>query len=109
MKSLTLYDVKDILRTEVRKQIQHSHHVHLGTNKWDEEQIKKSLHSVKLKETRLRNRLSEDIKGCEKEIDEKFESILNSLEITTEKNSIIYKQLRMSFLEIYVMLSLIHI
>ena len=103
MKSLTLYDVKHILRTEVRKQIQHSHHVHLGTNKWDEEQIKKSLHSVKLKETRLRNRLSEDLKGCEKEIDEKFESILNSLEISTEKNSIIYKQLRMSFIEIYVM------
>ena len=70
---------------------------------WDEEQIKKSLHSVKLKETRLRNRLSEDIKGCEKEIDEKFESILNSMEISTEKNSIIYKQLRMSFIEIYVM------
>ena len=103
MKSLTLYDVKDILRTEVRKQIQHSHHVHLGTNKWDEEQIKKNLHSVKLKETRLRNRLSEDIKGCEKEIDEKFESILNSLEITTDKNSIIYKQLRISFLEMFVM------
>ena len=103
MKSLTLYDVKDILRTEVRKQIQHSHHVHLGTNKWDEEQINRSLHSVKFKETRLKNRLSEDLKGCEKENDEKFESILNSLEISTEKNSIIYKQLRMSFIEIYVM------
>jgi hypothetical protein len=76
MKSLTLYDMKDILRTEVRKQIQHSHHVHLGTNKWNEEQKKRSLHSVKLKETRMRNRLSEDLKGCEKEIDEKFESIL---------------------------------
>ena len=86
MKSLTLYDVKDILRTEVRKQIQHSHHVHLATNKWDEEQIKKSLYSVKLKETRLRDRLSEDLKGCEKEIDEKFESMLKSLEIPTEKN-----------------------
>ena len=103
MKSLTLYDVKDILRTEVRKQIQHSHHVHLGTNKWDEEEKKRSLYSVKLKETRLRNRLSEDLKGCEKEIDKKLESILNSLEISTEKNSIIYKQLRMSFIDIYVM------
>ena len=41
--------------------------------------------------------------SAEKEIDEKFESILNSLEISKEKNSIIYKQLRMSFLEIYVM------
>jgi len=46
MKSLTLYDVKDILRTEVRKQIQHSHHVHLETNKYDPEKVEDSLKSV---------------------------------------------------------------
>ena len=32
MKSLELNDMKLILRTEVKKSIDHSHHVHLGTN-----------------------------------------------------------------------------
>ena len=36
MKSLTLEDIKIILRIEVRKQIEHSKHVFHGTNKWNE-------------------------------------------------------------------------
>ena len=35
MKELSLEDIKEILRTEVRKSILHSHHVDLGTNKYD--------------------------------------------------------------------------
>ena len=35
MKTLTLEDVGEILKVEVRKFILHSHHVHLETNKYD--------------------------------------------------------------------------
>ena len=35
MKDLDIEDIKEILRTEVRKSILHSHHVDLGTNKYD--------------------------------------------------------------------------
>ena len=43
MKKLTLEDVKEILRVEVRKSILHSKQVHLGTNKYDPEKVEDSL------------------------------------------------------------------
>ena len=38
MKSLSLEDIKEILRIEVRKQIKHTQDFYLGTNVFDEEQ-----------------------------------------------------------------------
>ena len=35
MKNLTIDEIKEILRVEVRKSILHSHHVDLGTSKYD--------------------------------------------------------------------------
>ena len=46
MKKLSLEDVKEILRVEVRKSILHSKQVHLGTNKYDSEKVEDSLNSV---------------------------------------------------------------
>ena len=46
MKKLTLEDVREILKVEVRKSILHSHRVHLGTNKYDPQKIEDSLSSV---------------------------------------------------------------
>ena len=46
MKSLSLDDIKNILRIEVRKQISHSHHYYLGTNEFDEEETIKSLEGL---------------------------------------------------------------
>ena len=43
MKEITLEDIKNILRIEVRKQILHSQHYYLGTNEFDEEETIKSL------------------------------------------------------------------
>ena len=34
MKELSIEDIKEILRIEIRKQILHAHHVNLGTNKF---------------------------------------------------------------------------
>ena len=46
MNTLTLEDVREILKVEVRKSILHSHHVHLETNKYDPEKVEDSLKSV---------------------------------------------------------------
>ena len=46
MKSLEIEDIKEILRIEIRKQILHAHHVNLGTNKWDDSGVEKSLDSI---------------------------------------------------------------
>ena len=54
MKSLSLEDIKEILRIEVRKQIKHTQHFYLGTNVFDEEQTIQSLEIVSSRETKMK-------------------------------------------------------
>ena len=49
MKNLTLEDIKEILKIEVRKTILHCNHFHLETNKYDPEKAEDSLKSVSTK------------------------------------------------------------
>ena len=94
MKSLSLDDIKEILRIEVRKQIKHTQHYYLGTNVFDEEQTIQSLEIVSSRETKMKEELyGENIKEYEKELDKKLDGILSSLDIEIETNSINYKNL----------------
>ena len=54
MKTLSLEDIKEILRIEVRKQIKHTQHYYLGTNVFDEEQTIQSLEIVSSRETKMK-------------------------------------------------------
>ena len=102
MKSLSLGDIKEILRIEVRKQIKHTQHYYLGTNVFDEEQTIQSLELVSTRETKMKEDLSgENIKEYEKELDKKLDGILSSLDIEIETNSIHYKNLRRQFIRLY--------
>ena len=94
MKSLEIEDIKEILRIEIRKQILHAHHVDLGTNKWDDSGVEKSLDSIQKKETNIKDVLKSDLKSYQKEVDEKLEGILSSMDIRVEKDSVHYKRLR---------------
>ena len=42
MKTLTLEDIREILKVEVRKSVLHSHHVHLGINKFAPNKLEQS-------------------------------------------------------------------
>ena len=53
MKSLELEDMKFILRTEVKKSIDHSHHVHLGTNEFNQSSKYDSLKTISQREEKL--------------------------------------------------------
>ena len=104
MKSLSLDDIKEILRIEVRKQIKHTQHYYLGTNVFDEEQTIQSLEVVSTRETKMKEDLSgENIKEYEKELDSKLDGILSSLDIEIETNSINYKNLRRQFIQLYLL------
>ena len=103
-KSLSIDDIKEILRIEVRKQIKHTQHFYLGTNVFDKEQTKQSLDVVSTRETKMKEDLSgENIKGYEKELGKKLEGILSSLDIEIEPNSINYKNLRRQFIQLYLL------
>ena len=46
MKDITLEEVKNILRIEVRKSLLHIHHYEYGTNVYDDEKLKESISRV---------------------------------------------------------------
>ena len=103
MKKLTLEDVKEILRVEVRKSILHSKQVHLGTNKYDPEKVEDSLKSVSTREGKMKQKLKDDLKTYEGMLDEKLEKILLSLDIEYDNKSVNYRQLRRYFIDLYLL------
>ena len=104
MKTLSLEDIKNILRIEVRKQIKHTQHFALGTSEFDPVKKSQSIQNVASQETKLRQELSgENIKEYEKELDEKLAGILTSLDIEIDNKSINYKNLRRKFINLYLL------
>ncbi len=103
MKSLTIEQIKEVLRIEVNKQIDHSKHMFYDTNKYNEFKKKESLENVSSREEKLKSMLSEDLKTYKKKIDSRLESILQSMDIEVNAKSVNYKQLRMSFIDLYLM------
>ena len=77
MKYLSVDDIREILKVEVRKSILHSHQVNLGTNKYDPEKLEDSLRSVTSREEKMKQSLKDDLKTYEGMLDEKLEKILN--------------------------------
>ena len=72
MKDLDLEDIKEILRTEVRKSILHSHHVDLGTNKYDSMKKIESVETISNRETDLKKSVLTDLKSIEESVDQKL-------------------------------------
>ena len=86
MKDLTLEDIKEILRIEVRKSILYSHQVSEETNKHSERGVLKGLEYVLDLEKKLQQRVDDDLGGYRKEIELKLEGILRSLDIQVQKD-----------------------
>jgi len=103
MKKLTLEDVREILKVEVRKSILHSHRVHLGTNKFDPNKLEQSLVSVSSREEKMKQELAQDLKKYDGELDKKLEKIFHDLDIKFDTNSVNYKQLKRNFIELYLL------
>ena len=103
MKTLTLEDIREILKVEVRKSILHSHHVHLGTNKFDPNKLEQSLVSVSSRENKMKQELAQDLKKYDRELDKKLENIFHDLDIKFDTNSVNYKQLKRNFIELYLL------
>ena len=79
MKSLDVEQIKEILRIEIREQILHAHQIDLGTNKWSELGVEKSLDSIKQKESNLRKILENDLNFYRQQVDLKLNSILSGI------------------------------
>ena len=93
MKDITLEDVKEILRVEVRKSLLHVHHYELGTNVWDEDKLKESISRIDDNEEKLRERLKKDYKGTIDLIENEIDKILITQNLEPDKKNVEYKRL----------------
>ncbi len=104
MKDLNLEDIKEILRTEVRKSILHSGHVSEGHNEiYDSMKKVESLEKVYSREINMRKSLLTEPKEVRESVDNKLQLILFSLDITLDQHSPNYKKLRSSFIDLYLL------
>ena len=103
MKDLTLEDIKEILRFEVRKQIRYAHHVDLGTNPFDLLKRTKSLKQVTTHQEQYLEKVTTREKEHNKELDTKLTGILGSLGIEVQQRSMEYKQLRRHFTDLHLL------
>ena len=103
MNKLTLEDIKEILRIEVRKSILYSHQVSEESDKHSERGSHKSIGHVLDLETQLKQRIESNLGEYRKDIELKLEKILTSLDIKVDKGSIDFKKLRNKFIDLYLM------
>ena len=100
VKELSIEEIKEIFRIEIRKQILHAQNIDLGTNKWDDSGVQTSLDSIAQKESKLRSILKSDLNSYQVEIDAKLKGILDSLDIKVKQDSVPYKTLMNHFIDL---------
>ena len=103
MKDITLDDVKEILRIEVRKSLLHIHHYQYGTNVFDEDKLNESISKSDKEEERLRDKLQKDYKGTIELIENEVDKILMSQELDPNKKNVEYKGLVRRWIELKLM------
>ena len=104
MKNLSLEDIKEILRIEVRKSILHSSHISEGHNEiYDSMRKIESREKIYSREINIRKTLLTGSNEVRETVDKKLHNILESLEITLDKQSLNYKKLRSSFIDLYLL------
>ena len=104
MKNLSLEDIKEILRIEVRKSILHSSHISEGHNEiYDSMRKIESREKIYSREINIRKSLLTNSNEVKESVDKKLQTILESLKITLDKQSLNYKKLRSSFIDLYLL------
>ena len=93
MKDITLEDVKNILRIEVRKSLMHIHHYEYGTNVYDDNKLKESVSRIDDNEEKLRDRLEKDYRGTVEIIEREIDKILITQNLEPNKKNVEYKGL----------------
>ncbi len=103
MEELTLQDVKNILRIEVRKSLKHIHWVEYGTNKWDKDKLNESLSKVEMGELKLKKNLKKDYKEVVDKIEKEIDKILISQNLNPNRKNIEYQSLKRRWIELKLM------
>lgn len=89
MKDITLEDVKNILRIEVRESLFYIHHYEYETNVYDEDKLNESLSKIDNEEEKIKDRLKKNnYKDTIELIGNEIDKILNTQDLEPDKNNI---------------------
>ena len=100
MKNITLKDVKELLRTEVRKSLLHIHHYQYGTNVFSKDKLNESISRSMKAEERLRDKLEKDYKRTIDFIENEIDKILITQNLVPNKKNVEYKGLVRRWIEL---------
>jgi len=100
MQKITLEDVKNILRIEVRKSLLHIHLYQYGTNVFSKDKLKDSISRIEENEEKLWDRLENDYKGTIDLIENEIDKILITQKLEPNKKNVEYKNLVRRWIEL---------
>ena len=98
--NITLKQIQEILRDKIERTILHSRHFVSDTNTFIESEVKKRIEEVENDEELLKTRISDNYELVLEHIEKEIDGILRRKDLSVDKKSLEFKELRKQFLEL---------
>ena len=98
--NITLKQIQEILRDKIERTILHSRHFVSDTNTFVESEVKKGIDEVDNDEELLKTRISDNYELVLEHIEKEIDGILRRKDLSVDKKSLEFKELRKQFLEL---------
>ena len=97
---ITIEEIQNILKDKVERTLVHSQHTVTDTNTFVETQVKSKIREINEEDRVLRTQVEQDYDGVLEHIEGEIESVLKRKDLTIDRKSLEFKQLRKQFLEL---------
>ena len=98
--TITVKQVKDILKDKIERTLNHSKHIVVDTNTFIESEVKDKIEEINGEERILRTQLEQNYDGVLEHIEKEIARIIKSKDLTIDSKSLEFKELRKQFLEL---------
>ena len=97
---ITLKDIQDILRDKIERTILHSRHFVSDTNTFIDSEVQKRIQEVDNDDELLKSRITQNYELVLEHIEKEIDGILSRKDLSVDKKSLEFKELRKQFLEV---------
>ena len=97
---ITIKEIQNILKDKVERTLVHSQHIVTDTNTFVETQVKSKIREINEEDRVLRTQVEQDYDGVLEHIEGEIEGVLKRKDLTIDRKSLEFKQLRKQFLEL---------
>ena len=97
---IPIKEIQNILKDKVERTLVHSQHIVTDTNTFVETQVKSKIREINEEDRVLRTQVEQNYDGVLEHIEGEIEGILKRKDLTIDRKSLEFKQLRKQFLEL---------